>query len=202
LGSYVGTESNFPLAKFVTLGVDCIDGNSLGRFDNADGITGFTSDISEPGESEDGFVAVAVGVGEVVAVGDGSVADGVGKRGGVAVGDGFVADGVGKRGGVAVEDSIGVADGLGNCPALQPENHMPRTKMKMMIIHAFVFIFLCSSVPSRPTVWLTCRRDWQDDKIMITRKTGKWPPRTAPKAIGFTRLLGGITQLYDSHLYS
>lgn len=131
----MGTESNFPLPKLVTSGGDCIDGNSSGRFDNADGVTGFTSDISEPDESEDGFVAIAVGVGEAVAVGDGAVADGVGEGGGVGV-----------------EDGTGVADGPGYCPALQPEIPMPRTKMRTMIMHAFVFIFLCSGVSSGPTV--------------------------------------------------
>jgi hypothetical protein len=28
-------------------------------------------------------------------------------------------------------------------------------------------------------VWITCRRDWQGDKIMIARKTGKVPTRTS-----------------------
>jgi hypothetical protein len=111
----VGTESNFPLPKFVTLGGDCIDGNISGRFDNADGVIGFTLDISEPDESEDVFVA----------------------------------DGVGERGEVGVEDGTGVADGLGNCPAPQPEIHMPRTKMETIAIHAFVFIFLFSDSASR-----------------------------------------------------
>jgi hypothetical protein len=183
----VGTESNFPLPKFVTLGGDCIDGNISGRFDNADGVTGFTSDISEPGESEDGFVAVAVGVGEAVAVGDGSVADGVGEGGGVAVGDGSVADGVGERGEVGVEDSIGVADGPGNCPALQPENPMPRTKMKTMIIHAFVFIFLFSGVPSRLTVCVTgagagVDSVWEQEKLearKMLENAAESPPSSA-----------------------
>ena len=111
----MGTESNFPLPKFVTLGGDCIDGNISGRFDNADGVIGFTLDISEPDESEDVFVA----------------------------------DGVGERGEVGVEDGTGVADGLGNCPAPQPEIHMPRTKMETIAIHAFVFIFLFSDSASR-----------------------------------------------------
>ena len=118
----MGTESNFPLPKFVTLGGDCIDGNISGRFDNADGVIGFTLDISEPDESEDVFVA----------------------------------DGVGERGEVGVEDGTGVADGLGNCPAPQPEIHMPRIKMETIAIHAFVFIisFLRFGVSGRPTVWL------------------------------------------------
>jgi hypothetical protein len=57
----VGTESNFPLPKSGTVGDDWIDGNISGRFDNADGVTGFTLDISEPDESEDVFVADGVG---------------------------------------------------------------------------------------------------------------------------------------------
>jgi hypothetical protein len=137
----VGTESNFPLPKFVTLGGDCIDGNISGRFDNADGVIGFTFDISEPDESEDVFVAVSDGVGETV-----------------AVEGGFVADDVGETGEVGVEDGTGVADGLGNCPAPQPEIHMPRTKMETIAIHAFVFIisFLRFGLPGCPTFWLTC----------------------------------------------
>ena len=116
----MGTESNFPLPKFVTLGGDCIDGNISGRFDNADGVIGFTLDISEPDENEDVFVA----------------------------------DGVGERGEVGVEDGTGVADGLANCPAPQPEILMPRTKMETKAIHAFVFIisFLRFGVPCRPTI--------------------------------------------------
>jgi hypothetical protein len=119
----VGTESNFPLPKFVTLGGDCIDGNISGRFDNADGVIGFTLDISEPDESEDVFVA----------------------------------DGVGERGEVGVEDGTGVADGLGNCPAPQPEIYMPRIKMKTIAIHSFVFIisFLRFGVSGRPKVWIS-----------------------------------------------
>jgi len=75
----VGTESNFPLPKFVALGGDCIDGNISGRFDNADGVTGFTLDISEPDESEDVFVADDVGERGEVGVEDGTgVADGLG----------------------------------------------------------------------------------------------------------------------------
>jgi hypothetical protein len=119
----VGTESNFPLPKFVTLGGDCIDGNISGRFDNADGGIGFTLDISEPDESEDVFVA----------------------------------DGVGERGEVGVEDGTGVADGLGNCPAPQPEIYMPRTKMETIAIHAFVFIFVFSHSASRAAQLLIIR---------------------------------------------
>ena len=130
----MGTESNFPLPKFVTLGGDCIDGNISGRFDNADGVIGFTLDISEPDESEDVFVAVSDGVGETV-----------------------VADDAGERGEVGVEDGTGVTDGPGNCPAPQPEIHMPRTKMETKAIHAFVFIiaFLRFGVPGCPIAWLT-----------------------------------------------
>jgi hypothetical protein len=56
---------------------------------------------------------------------------------------------VGERGEVGVEDGTGVADCLGNCPAPQPEIHIPRTKMKTIAIHAFVFIFLSSESASR-----------------------------------------------------
>jgi hypothetical protein len=64
---------------------------------------------------------------------------------------------VGERGEVGVEDGTGVADGLGNCPAPQPEIHMPRTEMETIAIHAFVFIFLFSfGVPGRPTVCVSC----------------------------------------------
>ena len=133
----MGIESNFPLAKFVTLGGDCIDGNISGRFDNADGVIDFTFDISEPDESENVFVAVSDGVGETV-----------------AVEGGFVADDVGERGDVCLEDGTGVGDSLGNCPAPQPEIQMPRTKMEMIAIHTFEFIisFLRFGVPGRPTV--------------------------------------------------
>jgi hypothetical protein len=62
---------------------------------------------------------------------------------------------VGERGEVGVEDGTGVADVLGNCPAPQPEIHMPRTKMETIAIHAFVFIisFLRFGVPGRPTIF-------------------------------------------------
>jgi hypothetical protein len=130
----VGTASNLPLPKFVTLGDDWIDGNNSGKFDNADGVMGFTLEISEPGESEDVFVAVSDGVGETV-----------------------VADDVGDGGDVGVEAGTGVADGFGNCPAPQPGIPIPRTRMETMAIHAFVFIIslLRFGLPGRPTVWLS-----------------------------------------------
>jgi len=127
----MGTESNLPLPKFVTFGGDCIDGNISGKSDNADGVTGFTLDISEPGESEGVFVAVSGGVGKTVAAADG-----------------------GGRGVVGVEAGTGVADGPGNCPAPQPEIlPMPRAKMETIAIHALMFIisFLRFGIPGRPT---------------------------------------------------